>query len=287
MTPPSPPSLTRLRFGLVGPGRVGSSLAAWLVARGARLGPVAGRTEDAARALAGALGGVAVPLGELASASEDLLLIAVPDPAIAPLATRLAAHPQASVVLHTSGRHDAAVLAPLAGSGRALGSFHPLKAFPRPLPDVAEAARVFFATDGDAPAQALARRLGVALGGEVGEVPAESRAIYHLAASLAAGGVTTLLALAAEMADEQGLSPAVGRSYLALARGALASAAEAPDFASAITGPVARGDFATFREEVAALAASGSGLVDLIERLARETARLAGRALLDPPRGGC
>jgi predicted short-subunit dehydrogenase-like oxidoreductase (DUF2520 family) len=274
VTAPQPPSLASLRFALVGPGRVGSSLAGWLTSRGAHCETVAARSRPGAMPVATDLGAAAVAADDLQSADVDLLLVAVPDPALAPLAVQLALRPQAPVVLHTSGRHAAAVLAALGQPGRALGSFHPLKAFPRPLPDPAEARGVFFATDGDAAAQALARRLGEALGGEVGEVPAASRLIYHLAATLAAGGVTTLVALAAELAEREQLSPAVGRGYLALAQGALTAAAAAPAIPAAITGPVARGDWATFEAEVAALRATGSGVVDLVERLAAETARL-------------
>lgn len=277
MTAPQPLSLASLRFALVGPGRVGSSLAGWLTSQGAHCETVAARSRPGATPLATDLGAVAVAVDDLQSADVDMLLVAVPDPALAPLAAQLALRPQAPVVLHTSGRHAAKVLAALARPGRALGSFHPLKAFPRPLLDPAEARGVFFATDGDAAAQTLARRLGEALGGEVGEVPAASRLIYHLAATLAAGGVTTLVALAAEMAEREQLSPAVGRGYLALAQGALTAAAAAPAIPAAITGPVARGDWATFEAEVAALRETGSGAVDLVERLAVETARLAGR----------
>jgi predicted short-subunit dehydrogenase-like oxidoreductase (DUF2520 family) len=277
VTAPQPLSLESLRFALVGPGRVGTSLAFWLTAQGARCATVAARSVVGAQALATALGATAAAVDRLASAEVDLLLLAVPDPALAPLAARLALVPQAPVVLHTSGRHSVEVLGALVAPGRALGSFHPLKAFPRSLPDPAEAHGIFFATDGDAAAQRLARRLGEAFGGEVGEVPAASRLIYHLAATLAAGGVTTLVALAAELAERERLSPAVGRGYLALAQGALAAAAAAPTIPAAITGPVARGDWATFEAEVAALRASGSGVVDLVERLAAETARLAGR----------
>lgn len=274
MTAPQPLSLASLRFVLVGPGRVGSSLAAWLTSLGAHCESVAARSRRGATPLATDFGSAAVAVEDLRSADVDLLLLAVPDPALAPLAAQLALRPQAPVVLHTSGRHSAEVLGALIAPARALGSFHPLKAFPRPLPDPAEARGVFFATDGDPAAQTLARRIGAALGGEVGEVPAASRLIYHLAATLAAGGVTTLVALAAELAERERLSPAVGRGYLALAQGALTAAATASTIPAAITGPVARGDWATFEAEVAALRETGSGVVDLVERLAAETARL-------------
>src|SRR5687768_17323321 len=92
-------------------------------------------------------------MADLASGGQDLLLIAVSDPALPEVAAILAQRPQAAVALHTSGCLDASVLAPLREAGSAVGSLHPLKAFPRPLPAPAEARGVFFAVDGDPPAR--------------------------------------------------------------------------------------------------------------------------------------
>jgi predicted short-subunit dehydrogenase-like oxidoreductase (DUF2520 family) len=160
-----------------------------------------------------------------------------------------------------------------------------LKAFPAPLPEPAAARGVFFAVDGDAAAQALARRLAAAWGAEAGEVPAERRTLYHFAATLAAGGVTTLLAAAEGLAATLGLPAATARGYRELARGALAAAETASDATAAITGPAVRGDRATLERHLAALAEAAPELVPLAVLLARESLRqLARRAPLDPPR---
>jgi predicted short-subunit dehydrogenase-like oxidoreductase (DUF2520 family) len=297
--------LAGLRFSLVGPGRVGTSLSRWAVAAGAELVAATGRAG----------------LAELASGGQDLLLIAAPDGALAEVAERLAARPQAAVALHTSGSREAAVLAPLYAAGCRLGALHPLKAFPRPLPEPEEARGVFFGLDGDAEALAVARRLVAAWGGVAGEVPAAARPLYHFAASLAAGGVATLLAAAAELAARAGLPPAVGDGYLELARGAVAAAiavareataagpgaGPAPDpataaapagaggtdrggaawaaAAAALTGPVARGDLATFARHLEALRAVAPERLPLALELARETVRQADAAGAAGPAG--
>lgn len=266
--------LAGLRFSLVGPGKVGASLAGWAVAAGAEL-----------VASAGSAG-----LPSLASAGQDLLLIAVPDGALAAVAARLAARRQAAVALHTSGSQDAAVLAPLRRAGTATGALHPLKAFPRALPAPDQARGVFFALDGDAAALRLARRLVTAWGGIDGEVPAAARPLYHFAATLAAGGVATLLATAAQLAARAGLPPAVERGYLELARGTVEAAMATPPGAAstagaaALTGPVARGDLATFQRHVRALRAAAPEHLPLALELARETLRQA--AVSQPPNAG-
>src|SRR4051794_14206510 len=70
--PPLP--LADIAFSLVGPGRVGKSLAAWLAAAGGRSVTVAGRAE----------------LRGLATAGQDLLLLAVPDAALPEVVAGLA-----------------------------------------------------------------------------------------------------------------------------------------------------------------------------------------------------
>ncbi|HTQ79676.1 MAG TPA: Rossmann-like and DUF2520 domain-containing protein [Thermoanaerobaculia bacterium] len=287
-------ALSGLRFSLVGPGRVGVSLARWALAGGASLHRVARRSGGSTDLKPDPALPAAEPLAGLTTAGDDLLLLAVPDNALSAVAAELAARPQARVVLHTSGSLSAEILAPLRASvsgvsgvsgvagtaGSAVGSLHPLKAFPRPLPDPAEARGVLFALDGDPPARALARRLATAWEGLPAEVPAAARTLYHLAASLAAGGVVTLLALADELAHRLGLPPEVGRGYLELARGAIAAALATPSpesAARALTGPVARGDAATFARQLTALADLAPEKLPLVLHLALETLRQQAR----------
>lgn len=244
-----------LTFSVAGRGRVGSSLAAWLESLGARRMGMAGRQE----------------MADLSSGGQDLLLIAVSDPALAEVAEVLARRPQAAVALHTSGCLDASVLAPLRQAGSAVGSLHPLKAFPRPLPGPAEARGVFFAVDGDAAARELAHRLAAAWGGVSAEVAPEARALYHFAATLAAGGAVTLLALAEDLARRLGLPEAAVRGYLELCRGAVARAIETGKPAAVLTGPTARGDRETVEKHLEALRTLAPDKLPLVVHLARET----------------
>jgi predicted short-subunit dehydrogenase-like oxidoreductase (DUF2520 family) len=270
--------LEGLRFSLAGPGKVGASLARWAVAAGAELAAVAGRRPGAA---AWPGGPAVAALGDLDTAGQDLLLVCVSDGAIPEVAAELARRPQARAILHTSGNRDASALAALASAGSAVGSLHPLKAFPRPLPDPAEARGVFFAVDGDPAARELAGRLAAAWGGVAAEVPPEARPLYHFAATLAAGGVTTLLAAAAEIAGLLGLPKEVAQGYVELARGAVAAAGRTLEdgrpLASAITGPNARGDRATLTSHLEALHRLAPGKLPLAMFVALETLRQTGQ----------
>lgn len=264
--------LAGLRFSLAGAGRVGSSLARWAEAAGARLVGVAGR-EAGPPPWEGAP--ETASLAGFSTVGEDFLLLAVPDGALAEVATGLAGTPQAGVILHTAGSLGASVLAPLRGSGASAGSLHPLKAFPRPLPSVRDAAGTFFAIDGDPPARALAARLAEAWGGTWAVVPEEERTLYHFAATLAAGGVVTLLATAVSIAGRLGLPPAVAGGLAELAEGAVGQASAAlrsgREAATAITGPAARGDRETVSKQLDALRRAIPDKVPLVLDLLRET----------------
>lgn len=272
--------LSGFTFSLVGPGKVGASLASWAVARGAEAVALGVRRQDdeAARELAGRLDCVTISYERLKSGDQDLLLITVPDPVLEPVARSLARRSQASVVLHTSGSRDASVLRSLTHrgtprQGSAIGSFHPLKAFPQPLTDPAQAEGLLFGVDGDAEALETCRRLARAWGAETVEIPASGRLIYHFAASLAAGGVVTLMAAAAELLERAGLPRRVLDGYFELSRGALARAEAAPDPSLALTGPVARGDRETVLAELDAVEASAPELVPTVLAVALETLR--------------
>jgi len=154
-----------------------------------------------------------------------------------------------------------------------VGSLHPLKAFPRPLPDPAQARGVFFAVDGDAAAGSLAHRIAAAWGAVSAEVPAGSRALYHFAATLCAGGAVTLLALAEDLARRLGLPEAAVQGYLELCRGAVAQAIETGAPAAVLTGPAARGDRATVAQHLEALRHLAPDKLPLVLHLARETLR--------------
>ncbi len=278
--------LSGLRFSLVGSGAVGQSLAAWIVASGGKLRQVAGRPgSKRLESFAQRLELPALDFRDLSSGGEELLLIAVSDGALEDVAEILAARPQAAVALHVSGFAAAAVLAPLRAAGSAIGGLHPLRAFPAPETAVEEAAGVFFALDGDPPAVALGKRLAEAFAGTSAVVAPEQRPLYHLAATLMAGAMTTVAAVAMEIASRSGLPADVRPGLARLATGALTQALALADPAAGITGPAARGDAATFLLELARLAETAPEAVPVVVALGRESLRQRARlGAPDPPR---
>lgn len=213
---------------VVGPGRLGQSVAQILEARGHTVLLVGRHT--------------AVP-------AAPLTWLTVPDRSIAEAA---AAVPREGVLLHASGATGLDVLQP----HPCAGSLHPLMSFPGPhaLPpsDLAVPAAVAGAPDAVAAASSLAR----ALGWTPFLVPGDRR-LYHAAAVLAGNFATALLADAAEVLAAAGVPRAQAPALLApLALASLRNAASQGP-AQALTGPVARGDQDTVEAHRNALAAAG------------------------------
>lgn len=279
----SVPALAGMRVSLLGAGRVGSSLAYWAVGHGARLTAVASASPAGAARLAAELGGAACRPPDLRSADSDLLLVAVPDLALDAAATDLGSRPQAGVALHCAGSRDSSALAALRVRGSAVGAFHPLMAFPAVRRKAADAAGLVFGVDGDPAALELAARLAAAWGSKVVLVPPAARLLYHYAATLAAGGVLTLIALAEEIAGRVDLPAEVGEGYRRLAESAL-GAARGGSAAAAITGPVARGDARLVGAQLDAAARSTPESAGFEVRLGLETLRQIARerALTQP-----
>jgi predicted short-subunit dehydrogenase-like oxidoreductase (DUF2520 family) len=212
-----------------------------------------------------------------AAAGVDVLVIATPDDAVADVAC--AVRPSTSaVVVHMSGSLGLDVLDP--HPRRA--ALHPLV----PLPDSDEGARrlvggVTFAVAGDP----VAWQMAESLGGQAVVVADADRAAYHAAACIAANHVVALLGQVERVAAQVGLPLT---AFLDLTRAAVDDVARLGP-RRALTGPAARGDWATLARHGQALASEErpgyNAGVGLAVRLASEDDRVrrAGRALARRP----
>jgi predicted short-subunit dehydrogenase-like oxidoreductase (DUF2520 family) len=208
----------------------------------------------------------------------DIVLLAVPDDAIAPLAGELADEGSIAsqhVVLHLSGLLDREALAPLRNSGAALGSFHPLQTIADPVTAAQRLAGAYAGIEGDDRAAAAGEGLAAALGMRAVRVPAMGKPAYHAGAVFAANFTTVLAAVAERLARSAGIAPEVAsRLYLPLFRGAVANLEGGA--AAALTGPVRRGDVRTIAAHLAVLGPEEGRLYRLLAGEALALARTAG-----------
>ena len=228
------------RIAIVGPGRVGASLARALDKTDLRISGLFGRNAGSAHA----------SLEQTPSIDADIVVLSVPDPAIRSvvelLRTRL---DSGTVVLHTSGLLTSEILDPLRTDERSVGSMHPLVSFNRrrgaknPTNPYRGA---YFGLEGDADAVTAAKRIVAALGAEFLIVPAASKALYHAAAVTACGHITALFDLAVAMMRKAGVdSDAAEKALLPLAISTLRNI-EIDGRGSSLTGTFARADASGF-----------------------------------------
>ncbi len=275
----------------MGAGRLARSMLPALARAGYPVAAIAARSLAAARAAARPVRGVRATASLAAATSQArMLLVAVSDPAIRPVAERLAALSgidwDGRIVLHHAGTLGLEPLRPLARCGAAIGILHPLQALGGPAAgSLLAGSRAL--VDGDRAAAAAARRLAR----DLGLVPlvfprpprAADRVAYHAAAAIAANDVVALLSLGVELFAAIGFDRRTAiRALTPLVRGVVAQI-EHGGLRAALTGPAARGDAATLIAHLRRLAPLGAEDAEAHRLLSRRLARLArDEALLAP-----
>ena len=241
------------RVGFVGAGRAGTALAVALRRAGWPVTAIASRDQARRDRFVRLVPG-ARPFADAGAIIDevDLVVLAVPDDAIAAVASSLRLY-SGQAIIHLSGLLPASVLAPAQAAGTEAGSFHPLVAFADLDAALAAMPGARVAIEGDEALLPLLRDLADAAGMQPITVSAAGKAAHHAAAVLAAGGLVALLDAIVELAATAGVdADAALDAYGPLARQSLRNA-ETLGVAAALTGPAVRGDAGTLAAHIDAL----------------------------------
>ncbi|TJZ68633.1 DUF2520 domain-containing protein [Chitiniphilus eburneus] len=240
---------------LIGGGRLGRTLVrAWRDAGYCEIGAVLCRDVAHARAAVAFIGAGQPTIALNALPAAELWLIATPDGAIAQIAAMLAqtGRPRAGdLVFHASGALDAGVLAPLADRGVDCGSLHPALSFADPQRALASLPGTACALEGAAAALPRLEALAHALGGLPFRLAPGGKAAYHAATVVASNYLVTLAALAQRLAGQAGLDADATNAVLGPLMRQTLDNVLALGPATALTGPIARGDAQTVARHLA------------------------------------
>ncbi|MCO6453627.1 MAG: DUF2520 domain-containing protein [Caldilineales bacterium] len=263
-------------LGLIGAGRAGGALALAAHDAGYRLTVIHTRTPDRARPLLAATGAeLAASLAAVIGAA-DLVIIAVPDDAIADVDEAGAGlwRPGQGVI-HLSGIHPASILQHVPAAGGLTGALHPLQSFSDAESGRALMAGTYFGISGHPGLIPILEQLVQALGGHSLVVSDEAKVLYHAAAVFAANYVSVCFAQAVRILGGIGIpEPEATPALLALTRGAVANL-DYPGLPLALTGPISRGDAGTLRNHQEHLAASQPDLLPLYQLLGQAALPIA------------
>ncbi|TCW32164.1 Rossmann-like and DUF2520 domain-containing protein [Gulbenkiania mobilis] len=259
---------------IVGGGRLGQTFGRLAHVAGWQVEAVVNRDADHARAAADFCSARQALTDVAALPAVSLLLLAVPDTAIADVAARLAEAggvASGTVVFHASGALDATVLGALKCRTPHLASLHPAYAFADPVQASAHFAGTLCALEGEAMACTTLEGFCRDLGGVPFALAPGSKAAYHAALSVASNFLVTLRYWATALAGRAGVQPGLAEALVGtLMRQTLANT-DALGTAAALTGPIVRGDASTVSrhlevlqgDEAAAYRALGALTVDL------------------------
>lgn len=251
---------------IIGTGRLGTTLAVALNAKGYSIRSLVARRVQNARKAASLLDAEVQVLAakELRSLIyADLFLITVPDDQIPRVAAELSEinADRKVTALHTSGALSSDVLAPLRAKGWHTGSIHPLLSVSAAQDTELQGA--FWSVEGDPHALRLGKEIVRDLGGKSFSISAEDKPLYHAAAVMVSGNVTALFDIALEMLGECGLDRKTARTILLPLIASTVRNLESKDPAHAMTGTFSRGDVETVKRHLAAM--KSSKLVDALD----------------------
>ena len=265
----------RLDVGVVGAGRVGAVLGAALQRAGHRVVAVSGVSEQSRTRAAQLLPGIPVVAPDDVVRRAELVLLAVPDDALADLVGGLAATrtwQAGQLVVHTSGRHGLDVYAP-ALEQHVLGlALHPAMTFTGTGLDLERLVECCFGVTAPEPLRPVAEALVLEIGAEPVWIEESARPLYHAALAHGANHLVTLIAQSLQALRAAGVEEP-SRVLGPLVSAALDNALRAGD--AALTGPVARGDAGTVAEHLRQLQGLSPDIRPTYVALARATAERA------------
>lgn len=261
-------SLSHPNIAFIGCGRVAQALALALHRQGFNLAALASRNPSSAQALAQQLGQPALAcVPQEALARAELILLSVPDDAIATTAQALRWRSGQSVV-HLSGATELSALDAAAQAGAEVGGFHPLQIFSAPEQAAQRLAGSSVAIEAGPALEPQLLALAHVLGMRPLRLPEGARARYHAGAGFAASFLLPVLDEAVQLWQSFGVDRVSAlQALLPLVRGTV-DAVEERGIHGALSGPISRGDVGVVARHLRALAALGPEHAALYRMLA-------------------
>ena len=245
------------KIGIIGAGRLGTSLGYALTRAGYAVKAVSTGTLSSAEESRNIIGqGIALTDNVRTAGSGEIVILSVPDDSISQVVKELDAADlewKGKLVFHCSGLHPSRLLRPLGVKGALIASIHPSQSFPQKSRAPKAFRGVYFAIEGEAEALAIARIIILDLGGHPFIIQKEDKVLYHAACSIASNFFVALLDGAITLLQGCGLKEETGRDILLPLVERTLRNVKKFNTSAALSGPIIRGDHKTVKIHLQAL----------------------------------
>ena len=251
-----------MRIGIIGAGKVGTTLGKYLSIHGKNVTGFYSRTHESAdEAATFAETETYSSLCKLVEES-DVIFITTPDGVIPQVWGELL-HQDISnrIICHFSGSLSSHVFSGREEVGASGISMHPMYAFSDKFHSYEQFHTAYLTLEGDPEAVAVMKPMWEAIGHHVLTLKAEDKIKYHAAAAMASNEMLGLMQASLDILSECGFSEKDSMALLTpLVQGNIASMLE-KGCVNALTGPVERGDAQTVQKHLQALEGSKAGQI--------------------------
>jgi len=243
-----------MKIGIIGAGKVGTSLAFVLKKKGFIIAAVSDMMQASLESAAKYLGSDVVYTKNNMDviAASDAVAITTQDRVIQDVVKEIytkANRLDGKLIFHTSGADPSSVLLPLDEKGAFLGSLHPLQTFP----DIDSAIEVLPDTcifiEGDKAAVPLLKQIGENIGAKVYTIVGKDKVVYHLSAVFVCNLLSALMYAGKGLMDKINID---FEPFLPIIRATMKNIENKGSLA-ALTGPVVRGDVKTVKAHLASI----------------------------------
>lgn len=271
--------MTKERIALVGAGAAGGALLLALYRAGYPIAGVASRRIESAQRCAGLVDNPPATSDPApAVVNADIIILATPDSQIEPACRAIADQGvirPGQLFLHLSGALTSDALSAAQRKGADVISLHPIQALADPQKGADLLAGTWFCLEGNDAATKRGEALVKAMQGEILIIPADKKALYHAALSVAANYLITIESIAVTLLEQIGIDRQAGlKAILPLIAGSVENLAHS-GLPNALTGPISRGDTHTVAHHIDSLRVISPAHQAIYRILGRETVELA------------
>ncbi len=239
-----------MKLGFVGAGKVGTTLAYLLKAKGYQVTGFVSRNYSSACKAASLVKTEAVAHSLELAKRCDVLFITTPDAVIEEVCSSVVSQGGISadhIVVHTSGAHSTRSLESAGSLGAGVLSLHPLQTVASFAEGKKNLPGSYFSAEGDSRGIAFAKRIVDSLDGKLVEVPTHMKPLYHASACVVSNYFVAITQLGLTMLAKTGIPREEAlQALLPLIKGTLNNI-EVLGVPDALTGPISRGDSTTIK----------------------------------------